>query len=78
MRNGQCPQCGSSTVFSLANGVVPGGRDRVYIHLDGYYVPVDVASYLCTTCGHFENYITDTNKLSAVAQKWQKVAPHAP
>jgi hypothetical protein len=66
MRNGPCPQCGSTTGFSLPNGVVPAGRDRMYIHLDGYYVPVDVASYLRTTCGHFDEvellyYTLDTH-----------------
>ena len=64
--------CGSTTVYSQANGVVPGGR-KEYILLDGYDLPVDVVSFLCTTCGHFENYITDAKKLSDAAQKWPKV-----
>ena len=75
MKNGKCLKCGSTTVYSLANGVVPGGHVREYIQMDGMYSAADVLSFLCTTCGYYENYVTDAKKLSAVAGKWPQV-PH--
>ena len=73
MKNGKCFKCGSATVYSLANGVVPGGRDREYIHLGAFYYPIDVQSFLCTTCGFYENYVTDQKRLAEVTQKWPQV-----
>jgi hypothetical protein len=72
MRNGKCSKCGSATVVSLANGVVAGGR-KMYMLTGGYNVPVEVVTFLCTTCGYHENYISDAKKLSEAAQKWPKV-----
>ena len=72
MKNGKCPKCGSATVHSLANGLQPGGR-REYIGFNGVYQGVDVQSYLCTTCGYFENYVTEAKRLAEAAQHWPSV-----
>ena len=77
LRSGHCPQCGSATVYTHANGIVPGGRDREYLNQDGYYIPTDIVSFLCTTCGYYENYVADRQKLADISQKWQKVSPPA-
>ncbi len=74
MRNGHCPKCGSTTVHSLANGLQPGGR-REYIGFNGVYTGVAVQSLVCATCGYYENYLTDPQKLAEVAQKWPVVPP---
>jgi hypothetical protein len=37
------------------------------------YQEVDGVSFLCTSCGYYENYIADAKKLSDAAQKWPKV-----
>jgi hypothetical protein len=58
----------------MANGFQPGGR-RQYIGFNGVYQGVDVQSYLCTTCGYFENYVTDAKRLAEAAQQWPKVPP---
>jgi hypothetical protein len=75
MKNGKCPKCGSATVYSIANGVMPGGRPRQYIGFGGIYSAVDCLTYLCATCGYYENYITDQKKLADVVQKWPHVPP---
>ena len=31
MKNGERLKCGAGTVYVLANGVVPGSRDREYV-----------------------------------------------
>jgi len=76
MKNGKCDKCGSMTVHVLTNGFAPGGR-REYIVFDGMYSAVDVQSYLCTTCGYYENYVADPKRLAEVAQKWPAVTPPA-
>ncbi len=35
-------------------------------------IPFD--SFVCTTCGYFENYLRDANKLADVARTWAPVA----
>jgi hypothetical protein len=74
MQSGKCDKCGASTVHTLANGIAPGGR-REYIGFGGAYTAVDVQTYLCTNCGYYENYVTDTRRLAEVAQRWPGVTP---
>jgi hypothetical protein len=69
MKNGKGPKCGSATVYSLTNGLVPGGRNREYVQFGGFYFPVDVLSFVCTTCGYYDNYVADQKKLSEVMEK---------
>ncbi len=77
MKNGQCDKCGSNTVHTLVNGLAPAGR-REYIGFGGVYTGVDVETFLCVTCGYYENYVTDTKRLAEVAQRWPAVAPARP
>ena len=70
MRDGQCPKCNSKTVYSKQGGV---GSTHIHVYTGILSVPVEILSFVCTTCGYFENYIADENKLADVAQKWDKV-----
>jgi ribosomal protein S27AE len=73
MRNGKCPKCGKPTVYAKQRGMSFGdGGIHVYT---GAMIskPVPVDHYLCTSCGYFEAYVADPEKLSAVAQSWTKV-----
>ena len=72
MRNGKCLKCGSKTIHSQKNGV--GGRNGVAVSLGLSLDSTEVISFVCATCGYFENYFTDQRKLSEVKQKWQKVS----
>jgi hypothetical protein len=79
MRNGKCPKCGSEAVHSLTNGIVPGGRDREYVQFEGMYSAINIQSFVCTTCGYYENYLADPNRLAEIGQKWPRVpAPSGP
>ena len=71
MRNGKCSKCGSTTVYAQSKGV--GGVNGVELTIGIFARAVNVTSFVCTTCGYFENYIADTKKLAEVAQKWPKV-----
>ncbi|MBC8489508.1 MAG: hypothetical protein H8D45_26115 [Bacteroidetes bacterium] len=74
MRNGKCPKCGSATVYSKTEGLKYAvARGVVFVHTGIMTIPSPAIAYICTSCGYFENYIADKNKLSEVAAKWQKV-----
>ena len=76
MRNGICPKCGSATVNSKTEGLKYAvAKGVVFVHTGGMTMASPATAYICTTCGYFENYIADQNKLSEVARNWQKVSP---
>ena len=50
---------------------------RFVIEGEGAYTAVDIQSFLCTTCGYYENYVADPKRLAEVAQKWPAVPPAA-
>ncbi|MGQ4646671.1 hypothetical protein [Lyngbya aestuarii] len=73
MKNGQCPKCGSRHVYANTN--------RKSIPLNTITVGAQKASnryafldtYVCTTCGYVENYLSKTQDLSYVQEKWALV-----
>ncbi|MDD3628036.1 MAG: hypothetical protein PHV06_12050 [bacterium] len=75
MKKGICPKCGAETVYSKNDGIKYSVMQGVVIVKTNTIlnIPSSAISYVCTTCGYFENYITDKNKLSAVAKEWKKV-----
>ena len=76
MKNGKCIKCGSASVVTRLNGIVPGGRDREYISIDGSFLQaVNTVTYLCSNCGYYERYLSDPEKFSLAGQKWQKIPP---
>ena len=74
MKNGKCPNCGSASVYTSEQGF-KYGKGGVYVENLGEMMvaPSSYQSYICTQCGHFENYIFDQAKLSKIEQKWKKV-----
>ena len=74
MKNGICPKCGSTTVYSLANGIT-GQGGKVYLKMGAINYPVNSQSFACSSCGYFENYINDPTRQAEIAQKWFKVPP---
>ena len=76
MKNGICPKCGSATIYSKADGLKYSAmRGVVFVETGGITMASSAIAYVCTTCGYFENYITDQSKLSGVLKNWQKVPP---
>jgi hypothetical protein len=71
MQTGRCPKCASATVYRRSGGV---GELRIHVRTSFLSVPVPVFSYVCTTCGYFEQYIDDATKLAEVAQTWDWVS----
>ena len=78
MRNGQCPKCNSTTIYSLPQGVYFYAGNAFHVHTGSLSMGIAYVSFVCTTCGYFENYIADPNRLAEVASKWQKVPVYTP
>lgn len=71
MRSGTCMRCGSKTVYSKTNGVNSSGG--IYVYTGAITRVVPFVTFMCSTCGYFENYVADARKLEEVAQKWDRV-----
>jgi DNA-directed RNA polymerase subunit M/transcription elongation factor TFIIS len=79
MRDGKCRSCGSLTVFARQNGIRVGDAPSgVFIHTSLLTTPVHTVSFLCASCGYFEHYVTDRQKLAEVAHTWTRVTTPTP
>jgi DNA-directed RNA polymerase subunit RPC12/RpoP len=72
MKNGQCPRCGSRTIYSQPSAIY-FYNNTLQVRTGAFSRGVPFTSYICTTCGFFENYVADQDKLAEVARTWQKV-----
>ena len=72
MLDSRCPRCNSRAVYKMLNGIISGEKN-VYVRGLGFSSPkTDRMTYLCTSCGYYENYLTDKSILQKVTQKWEK------
>ena len=76
MLTGQCPSCGSKTVFMRQKGIEVGGAAGVLVHTtpDAGMNPTSTDDYICTSCGYFERHLSNLAKLSEVEASWIPVA----
>ncbi|GMV32674.1 MAG: hypothetical protein AMXMBFR60_05030 [Chloroflexota bacterium] len=71
MRNGTCPNCGSTEVYAGTDVNVKKGRYNVIpIAL---LIEAALDNYVCAECGYVEHYVADRAKLEKIKAKWQKV-----
>lgn len=75
IKSGTCPQCGSSEVYFYPTALF--NVERAYLSI-GPLKRIKLESYLCTSCGHFEEYLCDKNledkkTIETVKKKWKKV-----
>jgi DNA-directed RNA polymerase subunit RPC12/RpoP len=72
MKDGVCPRCNSKTVFKKVNGVISESK-HIYVRGITMLTPrSDRTSYVCTSCGYYENYIDDPDLLAKIGGKWEK------
>ena len=77
MKNGRCPKCDSSQVFSGADVFPKSGPftcNAIPISLTAL-APLD--NYVCLDCGYVESYISTAEDLETVRRKWP-LATEAP
>ncbi len=73
MRNGTCPKCGSSEVYSGANVFFKAGTYGINTIPISFWTIAALDNYVCADCGFVESYIADADKLSEIRKKWIKV-----
>lgn len=72
MKDGICPKCKSKEVYSgekilLKSG--PFGSNSIPISLTSIAA---LDNFVCTNCGYVESYVSDSNKLKEICEKWHK------
>lgn len=72
MRNGQCPKCNSATVYARTKGIY-FSKEILYVETGNWITDSPFVSFICASCGYFENYVADRDKLAEVAKTWEKV-----
>jgi hypothetical protein len=72
MKSGTCPKCKQPTVYRKNVGI-SFGDGGFHVYTGGASRPLKLDHYVCTTCGYFESYIPDANKLQDVAKSWTPV-----
>lgn len=74
MKDGRCPRCGSVNVRKQCNGLhADGWKMRMPLWPNRVDEVTDVVTYLCVSCGYFENYVLGKGRLSQAAQRWVRV-----
>ena len=72
MKDGKCPKCGAASVYSRTAGL-SRGDGGFHIYTSGTSKPTKLTDFVCTSCGYFESYIPDAEKLQEVEKTWSKV-----
>lgn len=78
MKEGKCPKCGSTEIFSGAEVVLkkgPFGSNAIPISLTSV---VALDNYVCGDCGMLESYVSDPVKLAEIARRWKRVNSEEP
>lgn len=76
MKSGKCPKCSQNTVYMSRKGITFHSNSAMYIqNLKSIMtVPFDnYNNYVCASCGYFETYIDDKEKLSEIQKHWSKM-----
>ena len=82
MQQGQCVKCSSLEVYTAeGTGLHHGLTDASYLRIykDQKWVPdvqiLPLDYYVCQTCGYFEMYVHDVDRLAALtdSSNWRRV-----
>jgi hypothetical protein len=76
MKKGVCIKCGQKTVYKSTEGIKFSIGGGLYIEnlKNTFNTPVqDYDIYICTTCGYYETYIFETDKLKKIESHWEKI-----
>ena len=76
MKDGICPNCGSSAVYHGPSSSVAMG----WSNKDAALLPMTMMSgarltnYVCAACGYLERYVDAEADRKTIAEKWESVA----
>lgn len=75
LKSGTCPKCSSKEVYTDKELVKRGERMQLLVSSWKWFF---LDTYICLTCGHFEEHIRETElrdekKIEKVRKTWKKV-----
>jgi predicted nucleic-acid-binding Zn-ribbon protein len=73
MKQGKCPKCGSTNIYSAADLPLksgPFGCNAIPVSLTAMAA---LDNYVCVDCGLVESYVADESMLKRIAKKWKAV-----
>jgi hypothetical protein len=85
VRSGICQKCSSDKVYysdakGMEHGItVDSSSPLVRLYKDNRWVPdiwlLEMAHYLCQSCGYFESYVLDVDQLSKLDEctNWRRL-----
>ncbi|MFI5145519.1 MAG: hypothetical protein ACHQJ4_07965 [Ignavibacteria bacterium] len=56
LKSGVCPKCGEKEVYTTAG--TPKRGERMILAVSSW-IQIFLNTYICTNCGHFEEFIND-------------------
>jgi hypothetical protein len=81
MKNGQCPKCNSREIYASADGggIGDGFSLLVLTEEESMKPTRQWQTYLCATCGYYENYVLDETSIGRIVENpqkagWKKIA----
>jgi predicted nucleic-acid-binding Zn-ribbon protein len=73
MKEGKCPKCGSTNIYSGADLPLksgPFGCNAIPVSLT---TMAALDNYVCADCGLVESYVADEHMLKRITKKWNAV-----
>jgi predicted nucleic-acid-binding Zn-ribbon protein len=73
MKQGKCPKCGSTNIYSAADLPLksgPFGSNAIPVSLTAMAA---LDNFVCVDCGLVESYVADESMLKRIAKKWKSV-----
>lgn len=73
MKQGKCPKCGSTAVYSAVDMPLksgPFGSNAIPVSLTSMAA---LDNYVCADCGLVESYVAEAHMLKKIAKKWHPV-----
>jgi predicted nucleic-acid-binding Zn-ribbon protein len=73
MKSGQCPKCNSREVYASLDGGGIGDGFSLHVLESGSMAPTRKwQTFLCVSCGYYENYLLDEVKIAHIVEDPQK------
>ena len=75
LKSGKCPKCGSAEVYTNRDLPKRGDRMQLVVSSMKWFF---LDTYVCTNCGHFEEYVSDkeikdASIINKIKETWKKV-----
>ena len=80
MKNGKCPECGSTDVRcdrGSYRGAVISRANHIAVHgsglLNSGFEQASLDMYVCVSCGYVRSFVANRHNLDTIAKHWPRV-----